>query len=420
MAIPGQRLSLFANIWRDAGADPALQKLIKEGHKIPFEEGPPPCTLPSPDLETKLSEEKMQVIRQEISSLLSKGAIRMVTPEEAAKCPGHYSKIFAVPKPGEKWRVVINLKPLNEFVAKETFRMETARDVRTLLKPGDFGAVIDLTDAYYTVKLHESSRKYCRFIVDGIIYEYVALPMGLTCSARIFTRVALFIGSRLRKNGVRILLYIDDLLIIAASEEIAKQHVQMLLKEVARFGFLLNEKKSNLLPSQTFVYLGLAWNTLSWSVSIKPEREEKIRGNAKQLLEATTASCRAVAVFLGRTNSSSGAVPLAKARVRRLQWDFLAVCTAADLYDAQMDISDEARSELAFWAELPSGLSSPITLGPSSGTVTTDASEFGLGISFDGHVVSEEIQEEYREFHINVKELLALKRFLELFPDVRD
>ena len=85
-----------------------------------------------------------------------------------------------------------------------------------------------------------------------------------------------------------------------------------------------------------------------------------------------------------------------------------------------MDISDEARSELAFWAELPSGLSSPITLGPSSGTVTTDASEFGLGISFDGHVISEEIQEEYRAFHINVKELLALKRFLELFPDVRD
>ena len=99
---------------------------------------------------------------------------------------GHYSQIFAVPKPGGKWRVVINMKPLNEHVLKETFRMETSRDVRSLLKPGDFGAVIDLTDAYYTVKLHQDSRKYCRFIIDGVIYEYVALPMGLTCSARIF------------------------------------------------------------------------------------------------------------------------------------------------------------------------------------------------------------------------------------------
>ena len=186
MAIPGQRLSYFSKVWRDAGADPELQLLIKEGHRIPFQHGPPPCTLPTPDLETKLSQEKMHVIRQEISNLLAKGAIRTVSPEEAIETPGHYSKIFAVPKPGGKWRVVINLKPLNEFVKKETFRMETARDVRSLLKPGDFGAVIDLTDAYCTVKLHEASRKFCRFIVDGTIYEYVALPMGLTCSAQIF------------------------------------------------------------------------------------------------------------------------------------------------------------------------------------------------------------------------------------------
>ena len=73
----------------------------------------------------------MVVIRQEIANLLSKGAIRKVSQEEASQSLGHYSKIFTVPKPGGKWRVVINLKPLNEFVAKETFRMETAADVKT-------------------------------------------------------------------------------------------------------------------------------------------------------------------------------------------------------------------------------------------------------------------------------------------------
>ena len=154
--------------------------------------------------------------------------------------------------------------------------METISDVRTLIKPGDYGAVVDLTDAYYTVKLHEDSRKYRCFIVDGIIYEYVALPMGLTCSTRIFTRVALFIGARLRKLGVRIVLYIDELLIIATSEELCRLHVQMLLKEIQKFGFLLNEKKSNLIPTQIFAYLGLVWDSVAWSVSLKPEREENI------------------------------------------------------------------------------------------------------------------------------------------------
>ena len=217
MSIPGQRLSLFADAWREAGADPALQRIIRDGHEILFEDGPPPCSLPSKDFETVLPHEKMCAIRKEIDELLGKGDIRKVSTAEATAIPRHYSKIFGVPKPGGKWRVVINLKPLNEFVAKESFRMETARDVRSLLEPQDFGAVVDLTDAYYTVKLHVDSRKYCCFMVDGIIYEYVALPMGLTCSARIFTRVALFIGARLRKQGVRLVLYIDDLLVIAAT-----------------------------------------------------------------------------------------------------------------------------------------------------------------------------------------------------------
>ena len=86
--------------------------------------------------------------------------------------------------------------------------------------------------------------------------------MGLTCSARVFTRVALFIGSRLRRLGVRIVLYIDDLLVVAISRELCDAHIQLLLVEVVKFGFLLNEKKSSLLPSQTFTYLGLVWNTL--------------------------------------------------------------------------------------------------------------------------------------------------------------
>ena len=63
-----------------------------------------------------------------------------------------------------------------------------------------------------------------------------------------------------------------------------------------------------------------------------------------------------------------------------------------------------------FWATLPVGLSSSITMSDASATVTTDASEFGIGILFKGSLISEEISTEYRDFHINVKELLALDR----------
>ena len=335
MDVPGQRLSLFADVWRNAGADPALQHLIQFGHKIVFEDGVPPLTMPLLEHETTMAEPQMEIVRTEVAQLLVKGAIRKVSQQEALAKPGHYSHIFTVSKPGGKHRVVINMKPLNEHVLKEKFRMETAKDVKSIsiLKKGDFGAVVDLTDAYYTVKLHKQSRKYCRFIVDGQIYEYIALPMGLTCSARIFTRVALFISSRLRRMGVRIILYIDDLLVIASTARLCEEHVRLVVDTIVTFGFLLNMKKSNLTPSQVFVYLGMVWDTVNWLLSIKPEREDHIRKNAQELMKSTSVTCRTVAVFLGRTNSAAGAIPLARARCRVLQWDFLASCTAPHLYN---------------------------------------------------------------------------------------
>ena len=71
-----------------------------------------------------------------------------------------------------------------------------------------------------------------------------------------------------------------------------------------------------------------------------------------------------------------------------------------------MTLSDEIKEELRFWADLPAGLCSPITLGQSKGTVTTDASDTGLGIHFNGHVILKEISSEYIGFHINLEEFL--------------
>ena len=102
--------------------------------------------------------------------------------------------------------------------------MQGTRDVRSALQLGMFGAVIDISDAYYHISVHKKARRYTCFIVDGVIYEYLGrhiidliiidfiilgLPMGLTCSPRVFTRVSKFFCDWLRKKGVLIIIYID-------------------------------------------------------------------------------------------------------------------------------------------------------------------------------------------------------------------
>ena len=49
-----------------------------------------------------------------------------------------------------------------------------------------------------------------------------------------FTCIVLFIGARLRRRGVRIVLYIDDLLVVAIFHERCCSHVQLLLGELEK------------------------------------------------------------------------------------------------------------------------------------------------------------------------------------------
>ena len=78
------------------------------------------------------------------------------------------------------------MSPLNEQVLKKKFCRDTVKDVKSLLKAWDFGAVVNLSNACYSVRVHRFSRTFCCFIIDGQVYEYVELPMGLTYMARLF------------------------------------------------------------------------------------------------------------------------------------------------------------------------------------------------------------------------------------------
>ena len=185
---------------------------------------------------------------------------------EAKQKKGFYSKMFCMPKPGGKWRPIIDLRSLNEYIKKETFKMDTIESVKQVLVPGAYAALIDLKDAYYHVGIHESRRKYLRFIIDGEVYEFKALPMGLTCSLRIFTGLMRVAVRIFRRNGIWIVIYIDDILIVALTKEECQRSVAIVRTMLEKMGFIINLPKSCLEPMREFVYLGYLWDTVNWTV----------------------------------------------------------------------------------------------------------------------------------------------------------
>ena len=50
-------------------------------------------------------------------------------------------------------------------------------------------ASFDLKHAYYTIPFAAEHRKYLKFVWGGQLYEFQSLPLGLTSSPRIFTKI---------------------------------------------------------------------------------------------------------------------------------------------------------------------------------------------------------------------------------------
>ena len=103
---------------------------------------------------------------------------KAILPVFKATSLGFYSRLFLVPKPGKKWRPVIDLSQVNMFLHVPTFKMETAENIRMSLQKGEWVCSLDLTDAYFHIPVHPGYQKYLRFNVGDRSYQFTSLPFG--------------------------------------------------------------------------------------------------------------------------------------------------------------------------------------------------------------------------------------------------
>ena len=150
---------------------------------------------------------KTPVLQAEISTLLQKGTIE---PVLFPISPGFYSRLFLVPKPEGKWRPIIDLKALNFYLKVPKLKVESLQSICVSLLPQNFEISLDLQDAYFQVQIHKDSRKYLRFLFQGQVYHFRALPFGLSSAPWLFTQVMGEIKIIAHLRGIQLYLYLDD------------------------------------------------------------------------------------------------------------------------------------------------------------------------------------------------------------------
>ena len=399
----GGRLAHFAQNWAEVTDDKWVLSLVRKGYRILFLERP--NLSPNPIF---FQQPLSQHLEEEVASLLSKGAVEEIIPE----CPGYYSRIFLVSKKNGKLRLIIDLSVLNHFVYTQTFKMETQRKVKDAVQLNDWAFSLDLTDAYLHILIHHRSGKYLRFTLGGRVYQFNALPFGLSTSPFVFTRLMIVIATFLRRRAITLHPYLDDWLVRNQNRRRLLEHRQFILSLINSLGLIINYEKSDLVPAQVFTFIGMEFLTHTNIVGVPQIKKRKILESVRMFSQKTSVSARDFLSFLGQLNAAADLVMLGRLHLRPLQIDLHNQWKPQNLpYSHQIGLTTEILQHLKWWLQedlYHQGI--PLRIDPPSHTIFTDASLSGWG----AHVEPEGLlfhglwTEDQSRLHINVLEMKAI------------
>ncbi|XP_028411552.1 uncharacterized protein LOC114534197 [Dendronephthya gigantea] len=348
-----------------------------------------------------------RVLDQEVQELLTKEAVHPVVNQSLAN-EGFISSLFVVSKKDGGNRPVINLKQLNQHLIYEHFKMEGIHMLRDLLKRDDYLIKIDLKDAYLTVPICKAHQKFLRFLWKGTLLEFACLPFGLATAPRVFTKLMKPVVAALRQRGIRLVIYLDDILIMAESTALGLHQAASALNLLEGLGFVVNYKKSQLVPGQLIEFLGFLIDSTKLTLQLPREKLRKIRKKCQTLLSGTEISVRELSKFLGLLTSSIQAIFPAPLHYKHLQRLKNTTMSSTQSYEAIVTLDTTAREEVVWWRDhLQAWNGKALFQQPVDLVIETDASRKGWGAYCEGVSTGGPWCSEEKRLHINCLELLA-------------
>ncbi|KAJ4453893.1 putative Retrovirus-related Pol polyprotein from transposon opus [Paratrimastix pyriformis] len=193
------RLARHREEWLALRPPREVAQVVSEGFHIPFKGPPPNPGAWSRDPYHLVGEEKLG-LEAVVQEYLGISALKTI---QGGSDKGMRSPIFGRPKPGGKWRLILDLTALNHFIFCPSFKMEGWKTVRAVVEPMMWATKIDLKHAYFHIPIFPPHRKYLGVEWEGTEYRFQALPFGLNVAPRIFTKTMRVAIKEARRHGMR-------------------------------------------------------------------------------------------------------------------------------------------------------------------------------------------------------------------------
>ena len=166
----------------------------------------------------------------------------------------------------------------------EHFKMEGLHTVKTLLQKNNWMAKTDLKDAFFMIPMAPQCHHLLCFRVGKRSYQFNCLPFSLCTAPRVFTKTLKPVVEMLRSMGLRVVIYIDDVLLMASFNDSLTDHIHLTMFLLENTGFVINEKKPLLEPTQEIEFLGMVINSKEMDISLPGSKIRDVRQEARRLL----------------------------------------------------------------------------------------------------------------------------------------
>ncbi|XP_023809406.1 uncharacterized protein LOC111947165 [Oryzias latipes] len=234
-ALLGRFCSLFCSSGKDLGRCMLVKHHIRTGDHPPIKQRA-----------YRAAPNKQAEIERQVSNLLADGLV-----EES--CSPWASPVVLVKKKGGQWRFCIDYRRLNSVTIKDSHPLPRVDDSLDALSGSMWFSTLDFSNVYWQVEVAEEDRGKTACTTGRGLYQWRAMPMGLSNSPATFQRMMELVLRGLPWHIC--LVYLDDILIYSRSFEDHMHHLEVVLTRIKDAGLKLNSQKCHF-ARDNVVFLG--------------------------------------------------------------------------------------------------------------------------------------------------------------------
>ena len=230
-----------------------------------------------------MSDDQLKVAKETVQEMIELGVVRPSTSNYA-------SSMVLVRKPDSSWRCCCDFRQLNSVTKRDMTPLPLVNDILRQISGAKWFTAVDAAKGYWQIGMHHDSIEKTAFNTPFGLFEWLAMPMGLTNSAACFQKMITEVMGPLLYECC--LVYLDDIFIFSPTLEDHIKDVERVFKRLRDCGLKIRADKTTLCRRQVkclgFILDSEGLKPLSSKIdAIKNVKVEKTRRGVMSFLGLT-------------------------------------------------------------------------------------------------------------------------------------